>query len=81
MNTMPCQYVPGEALRRASIRILLLLGAGLAGVARGQVITEFPIPTPSSVPRYIVAGPEGNLWFIEYIANKIGRITAAGVVT
>ena len=27
------------------------------------------------------AGPDGNLWFVENSANKIGRITTAGVVT
>ena len=38
-------------------------------------ITEFPIPTPNSVPNAITAGPDGNLWFTENGANKIGQIT------
>ena len=29
----------------------------------------------------IAAGPDGNLWFTEYDANRIGRITPTGVVT
>ena len=29
----------------------------------------------------IVAGPDGNLWFTEKNANKIGRITPQGVIT
>ena len=29
----------------------------------------------------IVAGPDGNLWFIENTVRLIGRITPAGVVT
>jgi hypothetical protein len=33
------------------------------------------------VPLLITAGPDGNLWFAEYIGNKIGRITPAGVIT
>src|ERR1035438_7398253 len=29
----------------------------------------------------ITAGPDGNVWFTEYRAGKIGRITPAGVIT
>lgn len=36
-------------------------------------ITEYPLPTYSSSPLAIAAGPDGNLWFTEY--GKIGRIT------
>ena len=39
------------------------------------MITEFPLPTASSGPAGITAGPDGNLWFTELVANKIGRIT------
>jgi Planctomycete extracellular len=45
------------------------------------VIAEYPIPTPSSFPAGITAGPDGNLWFTEGFANKIGRITTSGAVT
>ncbi|HWZ86758.1 MAG TPA: S-layer homology domain-containing protein [Thermoanaerobaculia bacterium] len=55
------------------------LGAG--GIAVGQVITEFPIPTTGSQSFYIATGPDGNLWFAEVSGNKIARITTAGVVT
>jgi streptogramin lyase len=44
-------------------------------------IQEFPVPTPSSFPSDIARGPDGNLWFTENLANKIGRITLAGVIT
>ena len=44
-------------------------------------ITEYPIPTPNSAPSDIVLGPDGNLWFTEYVGNKIGRITPAGAIT
>ena len=40
-------------------------------------ITEFRTPTASSYPRRITAGPDGNLWFTEYNANKIGMINPA----
>ena len=37
-------------------------------------ITEFPVPTTSADPQRITAGPDGNLWFTETLANKIGEI-------
>jgi hypothetical protein len=44
-------------------------------------VTEFPIPTANSQPYGITAGPDGNLWFTEYLGNRVGRITPAGAVT
>ena len=43
---------------------------------------EFPIPAPeqSSDPQGIASGPDGALWFTEYEANKIGRITTGGAM-
>ena len=35
------------------------------------------MPTPVA----IASGPDGALWFTEYYANDIGRITTAGVIT
>jgi hypothetical protein len=57
--------------------ILALLGVGLAGVGRGQAITEFAILSANAGAVAIAAGPDGNLWFTEESGNKIGRITAA----
>ena len=67
---------------------ILTLGALLASLtlpsfaraAPGQ-LTEFPIPTPGSYPAGIAAGPDGNLWFTERKAHKIGRITPSGQIT
>jgi hypothetical protein len=47
----------------------------------GVITNEFPIPTPNSGPESITVGPDGALWFNEYTASQIGRITTAGVVT
>lgn len=45
-------------------------------------ITEFVIPTAISFPQSIATGPDGALWFTENSsANKIGRMTTAGVFT
>jgi streptogramin lyase len=41
-------------------------------------ITEYPVPN-ANIPA-IASGPDGNLWFTEYVAAKIGRITPAGKI-
>jgi streptogramin lyase len=41
-------------------------------------INEFPTPTPGSTPYDITVGPDGNLWFSESSANKIGQVTPGG---
>jgi streptogramin lyase len=55
------------------------------------LINEFPVPLPQSgPPSYpnnlsgllrIAAGPDGNLWFTEYLVGKIGRLTPSGTLT
>jgi streptogramin lyase/plastocyanin len=44
-------------------------------------IQTFDLPTPGAAPTAITAGPDGNLWFTEANADKIGRITPSGIVT
>ncbi|HEV3217894.1 MAG TPA: hypothetical protein VGZ27_19365, partial [Vicinamibacterales bacterium] len=41
-------------------------------------IVEFPV---AGDPQGITTGPDGNIWFTEYSARKIGRMTSAGVIT
>src|ERR1700724_579459 len=65
----------------APVLVLLSFAAFGGDVARGQVVTEFTIPTANSTPSFIAAGPDGNLWFTEVSRDKIGRITTAGVIT
>ena len=45
------------------------------------LITEYGLPPPGGGPQGIVAGPDGNLWFVENRSNKIGRRHPAGVFT
>lgn len=44
-------------------------------------VRHFALPTPGSVPIYIHAGPDGNMWVVELAGNKIARVTPAGMVT
>src|SRR4051812_33013113 len=37
--------------------------------------------SPSGAPQGVTAGPDGNVWFTETNANRVGRMTPAGVVT
>src|SRR2546426_62189 len=65
---------------------VLLLTSLLVGViappAQARVRwKQFPIPTPSSGPLGIAAGPDGVVWFTEHDANKIGRVTIDGTFT
>jgi streptogramin lyase len=57
--------------------------AGTVQVTQAAVgtITEFPIPTTDSGPSGITRGPDGNFWFTDYDASKIGRITPKGRIT
>jgi streptogramin lyase len=55
--------------------VCLLLGAGISG----QTITEFPV-SEGGRPGRIVAGADGNLWFLDVGSPTIGRITTTGSV-
>jgi virginiamycin B lyase len=59
----------------------LLLSGGVELEAQVAYLKEYPTPTTQSWPLGITAGPDGALWFTEITANKIGRVTTAGVVT
>jgi streptogramin lyase len=51
----------------------------LAGEA--ALVTEYAIPTANAGVMGITTGPDGNLWFAERSARKIGRLTPAGTFT
>jgi len=52
---------------------------GFLDLAGGTyAITEYQVPTPSSMPIGIAAGPDGNIWFTERFANKVGMLDLAG---
>ena len=52
---------------------------GFLDLAGGTyAITEYHVPTPSSLPIGIAAGPDGNIWFTEKFGNKVGKLDLAG---
>jgi streptogramin lyase len=62
-----------------SINSLIEIGA--PATLRGLQIREFVVPTAGSDPNGIAVGPDGNIWFTETSANRLGRITTNGVIT
>ncbi len=49
-------------------------------------LTEVPIPTATgsatpSTPKYVAAGPDGNVWFTDPSTNSIGKAALSGAVT
>lgn len=64
-------------------------GLGVQGyvgrISTSGVVTMYPTPStpPSiySIPIDITAGPDGNLWYIDWGSSKVGRVTTNGVIT
>src|SRR5262249_27588018 len=65
------QRTPSRVRLRASPGVHLLEDRCLLST----FITEFPLSTPVDG---FTAGPDGNLWFTETWANKVGRMTPSG---
>jgi streptogramin lyase len=68
-----------QSWSRGSVLLLYLLVA--PAYSQGFTIEEFAIPTAGSQPAVITRGPDGNLFFTESGADRIGRITPSGVIT
>jgi virginiamycin B lyase len=60
-----------------------LTGQVLSGgtCINGYKLTEYSIPTPKAESQGIVSDVNGNMWFTEPGADKIGKVTPAGVFT
>ncbi len=82
--TMRRRPIIWRRLRRWAAASAAIATAVVVPCASGASITaveQYPVTTANAVPYGITAGPDGNLWFTENNANKIGRITPAGDVT
>ena len=77
-------WSPAKRLGLIVVAAALVLGFGVEGTAAALSvgsITEFSVPTLSSAPFGITAGPDGNMWFTEQSGSNIGRITPSGTIT
>jgi len=68
-------------LAAGGITLALIHKGGGGTPSRPGTITAFSVPTAASNPEGITAGSDGNLWFTEYNASKIGRITPGGSIS
>ncbi len=73
--------------RRHIVRLLIVIapctGLVLAALPAFAAfpITEYPVLTPAAGPYETTLGADGNVWFTEFNADKIGKVTTAGKVT
>jgi len=59
------------------------------GLARSPIVkmtptglaTAYPLPTLNAGIEAVTRGPDGNVWFTEFKASKIGKITPLGQIT
>jgi hypothetical protein len=49
-------------------------GAPSAGCGIGTFMEEISTPTAGSFPHDITVGPDGYIWYVEYLGNKIARV-------
>jgi len=56
---------------------------GCSIIVSGQqfTLTDYPVPIGNAFVGAITTGPDGALWFTDYPASQIGRITTNGVVS
>ena len=72
---------------RIAVRFSANILAGLAFAlvvgmpATAVTINHFVLPDPNPGMGAVAGGPDGNVWFTEPNANRIGRVTPAGVVS
>ena len=75
---------------KRALRIFTVACVGALGVATTASVGADPLGeitpfsdgiTLGSSPEGITTGPDGNLWFTEFFADNLGRITPDGVVT
>src|SRR5579864_2260856 len=56
-------------------------GATNSATTSGPHFFAVHVPTSGSVPTGIVTGPDGNVWFTEAHANKIGKLDTTNHIT
>jgi virginiamycin B lyase len=69
-----------KARAAAALTALVLLAGGSASAAARPTV-EFAIPTASSGPADITYGPAGNVWFVDQLSGRLGRVTHQGAIT
>lgn len=59
-------------------------GSSIGKLSKDGILRNIPLPTASAFTGVtdagITAGPDGNVWFVEPTAGKVGRVTPDGIV-
>jgi virginiamycin B lyase len=66
--------------RLAALPLVALLLVAAMIPAQAAVVGRMIVPLPLGAPHSPVAGPDGNVWFVQY-TGYVGRVTPTGVVT
>jgi streptogramin lyase len=61
----------------ALVLVLMTCATSAARAAALGATTDFSTPTAFSAPQGIAAGPDGDLWFAEFTADKIAQLDPA----
>jgi virginiamycin B lyase len=67
----------GAARHRVWVAALLVLASLFACASTAYAapkIDEFDVPTADGQPTDIFQGPDGNLWYVEQVGAKVGRV-------
>ena len=75
LRAAPASWTPRRGAPAPSLTARVPAGLAVSS------IRQFRLATPGAEPLDIAAGPDGAMWFTEFDADKIGRISPSGVVT
>lgn len=69
-------FPPGpDHLIKIDRKILGATAENPTGDLSGVPVTFYPVPTRDTVMHRIIRGPDGNMWFTELHADRVGRLT------
>jgi len=63
--------------RSTLLALAAIVSCSTSVVANGS-IAEYSVRTVPAAPKGIALGPDGNIWFVEYVGDKIGKMMPDG---
>src|SRR5262245_21169494 len=79
---VPCVWAIRRRHMRRAVGVIVAAFFGVSLTLYATSVLEFPtLPTANAAPTAITKAADGSLWFTEKNANRVARITTAGVLT